>query len=138
MQAYQAIRKCATSCCRFTTEKYHSMNPGCATNMVTQLDWKLLKHRRGKHRITTFYKIINNPANIPVHHQLKVHNDSTHGSASHKFKQFRTKLNCYKYSFLPATIVSWSTLPLDVSELPSLEQFQHALFQISVSSHWYQ
>ena len=79
------------------------------------------------------YKIINNLANIPVHHQLKVHDKSTRGSAFHKFRQLNTKLNCYKYSFLPATIVSWSTLPLEVRQLPLLEQFQHALSQIYVS-----
>ena len=88
---------------RFTTGNYYSMNLGCVTNMVTQLGWDLLEHRRAKHRITMFYEIINKLANIPVHHQLKVHDSSTHGSASHKFTHLNTKLNCYKYSFLPAT-----------------------------------
>ena len=58
------------------------MNPGCVSNMVTQLGWDLLEHRRAKHRITMFYKIINNLANIPGHHQLKVHDSSTRDSAS--------------------------------------------------------
>ena len=40
---------------RLTTGNYHPMNPGCATNMVTQLGWDLLEHRRAKHRITMFY-----------------------------------------------------------------------------------
>ena len=119
---------------RLTTGNYHSLNPGCVTNMVTQLGWDLLEHRRAKHRITMFYKIIN----FPVHHQLKVHDSSTCCSASHKFRQFSTKLNCYKYSFLPATIVSWNNLPLQVSQLWSIEQFQQALSQICVSSLLYQ
>ena len=90
---------------RFTTGNYYSVKPGCVTNMVTQLGWDLLEHRRAKHRIAMFYKIINNLADIPVHHQLKVSDSSTRGSASHKFRQLNTKLNCNKYSFLPATIV---------------------------------
>ena len=61
------------------------MNPRCVTNMATQLGPYLLEHRRAKHRITMLYKIINNLVNIPVHHQLKVHDSSTRGSASHKF-----------------------------------------------------
>ena len=36
---------------RYTTENYYSMNPGCVTNMVTQLGWDLLEHRRDKHRM---------------------------------------------------------------------------------------
>ena len=91
---------------RFTTGNYLAMNPGCVANMVTQLGWDLLEHRRAKRRITMFYKIINNLANIPVHHQLKVHDSSTRGSASHKFRQM-------------------NTLPFEVRQLPSLEQFQH-------------
>ena len=59
------------------------------------------------------YKIISNLASIPVHHQLKVHDNSTCGSASHKFRQLKTKFKCYRYSFLPETIVSWNTLPLE-------------------------
>ena len=117
-----------------TLEIITQMEPGCVTNMVTQLGWDLLEHRRDKHRITMFYKIINNLANIPVNHRLKVHDSSTRGSAYHKFRQLNTKLNCYKYSFLPATVVSWNILPLEVRQLPSLEQFQHASPQISVSS----
>ena len=74
-----------------------------------------------------FYNIISNLANIPVHNQLIVHDSSTCGSTSHKFRQLNTKLNCNKYSFLPATIALWNTLPLEVSQLPSLEQFHHAL-----------
>ena len=123
---------------RFTTGNYYSMNHGCVKNIVTQLGWDLLEHRRAKHRITMFYKTINNLANIPVHHQLNIHDSSTCGSASYKFRQLNTKLNCYKYSFLPATIVSWNTLPLEVRQLPSLEQLQHVLSQISVSSLVYQ
>ena len=49
------------------------MNPGCVTNMVTQLGWDLLEHRRANHRTAMFYEVINNISIIPVHHQLKVH-----------------------------------------------------------------
>ena len=117
---------------RRAKHRMNPMNPGCVTNMVTQLGWVLLEHRRTNHRITMFYKIIGNRASIRVHHQLRVHVSRTYVLASHKFRQLNTKLNCYKYSFLPATIVSWNTLTLEVRQLPSLEQFQYALSQISV------
>ena len=94
---------------RSTTGNYDSMKQGCVTNMVTQLGWNLLEHRRANHRITMLYQIFNNLANIPVHHQhhhhhhqhhhhqLKVHDSSTRGSASRKSTQLSTKLNCYKH-----------------------------------------
>ena len=83
------------------------------------------------------YEIINNLANIPVYHQLKVHDSRTRDSASHEFRQLNTKLSCCKYSFLLATIASWNTLKPEVIKLPLLEQFQHALSQISLSSLLY-
>ena len=49
-----------------TTGNYNSMNPGCVTNMVTQLGWDLLEHRRAKHRTAMLYKIITNLANILI------------------------------------------------------------------------
>ena len=89
-----------------TTGNYYSMNPGCVTNMDTQPGWDLLEHRMAKHRIAMFHEIINILSNIPAHHHPRVLDRSKRGSASHKFRQLNTKLNCYKYSFLPATIVS--------------------------------
>ena len=82
---------------RFTTGNYYSMNPECVTNMVTQLGWDQLEHKLG---LGCFIKL-----STILHHQLKVHNSSTRGSASHRFRQLSPKLNCCKYSFLPATIV---------------------------------
>ena len=119
---------------RLTTGNYYSFIPGCVTNMVTQLGWDLLQHRRAKHTMAVLDKIINNFANIPVHQHLKVHDRRTHGSVSHKFRQLNTKLNGHKFSFIPATIVSRNTLPLEVRQLPSLEQLQHALSQITIES----
>ena len=89
---------------RSTTGNYYSMNPGCVTNMVTQLGWYLLEHRSAKHRIIMFYKIINNLANIPVNHQLKVHDSSTRGSASHKFR--------YLIKMLLGVVVCYLGIPL--------------------------
>ena len=120
---------------RLTTGNYYSKSHGCVTNMVTKLGWDLLEHRRANYMITMHNKIINNLANIPVRHQLQIHDSSTRSSASHKFTQLNIKLNCYNYSFLPVTIALWNTLPLEVSQLPSLEQVQHSLFQISASTH---
>ena len=97
----------------------HRMNPGCVTNMVTQLGCDLLEHRRAIHRITMFYEIINNLVYIPVHHGFKVHGSSVHRSAAHKIRQFSTKLNCNKSLFLPASVVLCNTLPLEVRQLTS-------------------
>ena len=76
---------------RFTTGNYYSNGAWVCSKHGRSTWLGLLEHRRAKHRITMFYKIINNLANIPVHHRLKEHDSSTHGSASHKLRQLNTK-----------------------------------------------
>ena len=60
-----------------------------------------------------FHKILNNVVDISVHHRLQVRNISTLVSATHEVRQLKTKLYCYKYSFLPVTIAWWNILPHD-------------------------
>ena len=59
----ECVQRCAP---QFAIGNYHSQNRGCVSNMVTQLVWDLLEHRRIRHRITMFYKILNNIVDIAV------------------------------------------------------------------------
>ena len=59
-----------------------NISSGNAAHYIKRFDIPVLEHRRAKHRITMFYKIINNLVNIPVHHQLNVHDSSTRGTAT--------------------------------------------------------
>lgn len=38
---------------------YYSREPVCVTNMLDQLGWEPLQHRRARNRVVMFYKIIN-------------------------------------------------------------------------------
>ena len=65
------LRSVQRRAARFNTGNYHSMNPGLVSNMVTQLGWDVLEHRRAKRRLTMLYEIINNLVNIPVHRRSR-------------------------------------------------------------------
>ena len=118
---------------RFVTGDYFSRNPGCVSSMIQQLGWETLEHRRARNRAIMFYKIVNKIVVVPVHHLLVVQNTRTRASSANNIRQISTKLDCYKYSFIPATIVSWNTIPPDIRTSPSVDLFRHALLKVSVS-----
>ncbi|CAG2232231.1 unnamed protein product [Mytilus edulis] len=100
--------------------------------MTQQLGWEPLEHRRARSRVIMFYKIINHIVEVPVHHLLSHHDTRTRGSMSNNIRQIRTRLDCFKYSFIPATIISWNNIPPDIRASPSVEHFRHAIQDIQV------
>ena len=117
---------------RFVSGDYRSREPGCVSNMLDHLNWEPLQHRRARNRVVMLYKIINNIVEVPIQHLLQTQNTKTRGSSANNIRQIRTRLDIYKYSFVPATIISWNTIPPDIRASPTVEQFQHALTDISV------
>ncbi|CAC5373140.1 unnamed protein product [Mytilus coruscus] len=71
---------------------------------------------------------------VPVHHLFNHHNTKTRGFVSNNIRQIRAKLDCFKYSFIPATIISWNNIPPDIRATPSVEHFRHAIQDVSVST----
>ena len=118
---------------RFATGNFYSRDPGCVTNMLGDLGWEPLQHRRARNRIIMFYKIINNVVEVPVHHLLQVQNTRTRGSAANNIRQIYTRVDCYKYSFIPATIILWNNIPPDIRSSPSVDHFRHAIQSVGMS-----
>ena len=107
---------------RFVKSDYSSYNS--VTDMMTDLKWKPLQQRRREHRLTLLYKIINNLIAIPPE-ELIHYNPRTY---RHKHsKQIIVKspnVNCYKYSFLPRTIIDWNNLTEDDVNCQTIAQFK--------------
>lgn len=56
------------------------------------------------------------------------------GSTANNIRQISTRIDVYKYSFLPATIVAWNNIPATIRNSPSVDTFRHAINTISVST----
>jgi len=105
------------------------------TNMLTDLKWDTLQHKRNAAGISMFYKIKNHLVNIHPSHLLRPTRNSTRSqndnlnnnySRSHnqQFIQLHAKKSTYLHSFYPATIVLWNKLPQAVASQPTFERFQ--------------
>lgn len=119
---------------RFATGDYMSRDPGSMSSMLHQLGWEPLEHRRARNRTIMLYKILHHIVEVPVLHLLHTNTSRTRGSTANNIRQISTRIDVYKYSFLPATIVAWNNIPATIRNSPSVDTFRHAINTISVST----
>ena len=95
------------------------------SNMILNLSWDTLEHRRIKSRLSLFYKILHGLAAIPVEQYIQPCTFlQTRGSHQYKFHPIFSHKNVYKSSFFPATIPLWNILPSETVNCNSLYHFK--------------
>ena len=99
-------------------------------NLYEETKWETLEERRRKHKLTLFYKMVNNlspsylsslvpqPVNAVSAYNLRNSNNIPNVTA---------RSNYYYNSFLPSTIRDWNSLPLDTRNSESLASFKRKL-----------
>jgi hypothetical protein len=108
-------------------------DPGSVTRMLQQLQWDTLEERRARSRSIMLYRILNNLVEVPLHQYIQINTTRTRGSCAHSIRQISTRVEAYKYSFLPRTIVNWNLLPPELRSQPTVESFRHHILTISMS-----
>jgi hypothetical protein len=126
--ALERIRQAA----RFVTGDYSSRDPGSVIRMLQQLHWDTLEERRARSRSIMLYGILNNLVEVPLHQYIQINTTRTRGSCAHSIRQISTRVDAYKYSFLPRTIVTWNLPPPDLRSQPTVESFRHHILTISM------
>ncbi|KAK3087597.1 hypothetical protein FSP39_008091 [Pinctada imbricata] len=120
---------------RFATGNYRSRDPGCVTAMIDHLGWEPLQHRRARNKVIMFYKIYHHIVEVPVHHLFHNTREGTRASTANNIRQISTRVDTYKYSFIPSTIIAWNNIPPAIRNTPTVDSFRHALSSISVSEY---
>ena len=99
-------------------------------NLYEETKWESLEERRKKHKLTLFYKMVNNftpsylsslvpqPVNAASAYNLRNQNN---------IQSIATRTNYYFNSFLPSTIREWNSIPLDTRNSGSIETFKRKL-----------
>ena len=118
-----------------TNKPYNWQNPTSSTQIVTDLQWPTLEQRRTWADATLMYKVVHCLVAIPItYHPPLATIRSTRGSHSMKFIPFRPKIDVYKYSFFPRTVVTWNGLPDSVVTCTSLDSFKTSVQLVYVPS----
>ena len=117
---------------RFTLNYYQYGPDAGLTNKITEeLKWLPLQHRRALTNLSNFYKIKNHLVNVSLPTVIV-----PSGIHVHHYIQVPTRLNCYKYSFFPATIRMWNQLPETICTSPSLESFKTSTSRWITGKKW--
>ena len=127
IQLIQQIEQVQRQAARFATGNYYSRDPGCVTNMLNKLQWEPLQHRRAKSKVIMLYKIIHQEVEIPIQHLLVTNTRVTRGTQANNIRQISTRVDVYKFSFVPSTITAWNRLPSEARAAPSVDSFRQAI-----------
>ena len=95
------------------------------TNMMSLLGWPTLKSRRTNAKLIMLYKIINNIVDVDLDGNLLMSASSYH-TRCHLTQPY-SRVDAYKYSFVPSAIKLWNTLPHDVVYQETVNNFQNKL-----------
>ena len=109
---------------RFVSRNYTERTPGCVTNMVQNLGWESLQHRRYINRLSMLFRIQYGAIDISPEF-VQLNDQRTRGSQ--RLRQLQATNNAYKFSFCPRTISDWNRLPTHVTDLQTLLGFREAL-----------
>ena len=110
---------------RFVFNQYTDTSPGCVTNLLEQLEWDSLQHRRTKHRLVLCYKVRNHLVDIDPAKYFTPGDSRTRGG--HRYRQPRTNKDTYRHSFFPRSVRDWNRLPETATAASSLEEFRAIL-----------
>ena len=102
------------------------------TEMMNQLQWQTLEHRRHTARLTMMYTIQHNLIDIPLNkytQPARTHCATEHLAAGRRghplqLRVQRSRLQAYKHSFFISTIEPWNKLTVQTINAPSIEAFK--------------
>ena len=111
-------------------------------NLYREVCWESLHKRRQDHKLTLFYKMLNNLA--PIYLSSLIPQQVSHISQynlrnSGDIQTIRAKTNQFYNSFLPSTLREWNNLPSEARQCTTLNSFKHFLKKdkSSVPNYYY-
>ena len=112
---------------RFVLGRYH--NTSSVSEMLNQLQWESLEHRRKVACLVMFYKIQHSIVAIQMPSVVSIPERPRPGHP-HQFQVPFCSTEAYRQSFFPKCIRLWNALPVSIAYQSSLP-----LFKTALSSH---
>jgi hypothetical protein len=109
---------------RFVMNRYH--NRSSVSEMLEQLKWESLVHRRAVARIKNFFKIQNCLIAVPIP-SCMIFSQRPRPGHPHQYLIPHCNTESYRQSFFPRALRQWNGLPVNITSLSSIPQFSAAL-----------
>ena len=89
------------------------------TKIKQDLKWETLQQRRTVDRLTIFQQAVAGNLAIPVQNVLRpvTRNLRNTSTTANSFIPIQANKNCYKFSFIPRTIIDWNALPQSITNI---------------------
>jgi len=120
----EEVEKVQRRAARFVKNNYKRTSS--VSEMLTDLGWTSLSARRRSARLILFYKAVHNLTAIPIDH-LQRPTRNTRYSGENTFTVIPAKIDAYKYSFFPRSVVEWNSLSEFARLQPSIDEFRRQL-----------
>ncbi len=124
IQKLEMIQKRAA---RFTTNTYDKTTS--ITQLVKDLNWDTLQHRRTANRLTILHKARQGLLALPIENLLQPNPRQSRHNHPEAYKIITCNKDCYKHSYLPKTIIDWNGLPYATIQIQDSSNFKAAVLQ---------
>jgi len=95
---------------RYVLNRYH--NRSSVSDMIQQLDWPPLEHRRENARLSMMYKMTHGLVNVQNKDKIVANQRQSRNNNSMSYQIPTSRTDVRKKSFYPRTIRDWNTLYL--------------------------
>ena len=109
---------------RFVVSNYDYTSS--VTGILNDLNWCSLDERRKINRLVMFYKILQGSVMLNLPHEISPLVSVTRGHDMRYQIPF-SRINVHKFSFFPATVKQWNSLPELVVKLESIGRFRSSV-----------
>ena len=116
---------------RFVTNIYS--RDASVTNMLTSLQWQSLEQRRAESRLNMFFRIVHGLVDVRTEDLLTSATRSTPRGHSHRYQRYKCNKDCFKYSFVPRTVIQWNNLPADIVNIDDINAFKVAISDLDLT-----
>ena len=128
VNALEAVQRRAA---RFVCNTYS--RDASVTSLLTQLQWPSLAQRRAQSRLAMLHRILNGTVDIACDSLVARPAKPSRFGHSKQLERIQCSKDCYKYSFIPRTVVQWNNLPQDVVDLNELIPFKESIKTIDLT-----
>ncbi len=127
------IDKIQNRAARFTMNNYQQK--ASVSEMVKELKWPKLQIRREHFNLVLLYRVAHGFIAIPrsILPPAASHTHNTRHSHNQQFLIPQCRINAYKFSFVPRTVVVWNQLPTSTINCVTVDSFKEQLLATSMA-----
>ena len=126
------VEKVQRRAARFVCHSYH--NTSSVNDMLDNIGWPSLQHRRTVQRLCMLYKIHYRLVDIPIPNYIQPAQVITRYMNPLSYTKILSTRDYFAYQFFPRTIFQWNCLPAQIVSIPTIEAFRSSISPLNFTT----